>query len=471
MEYNIPKDVKLERMVLSQLMIDDKAHLDAMPVLKLSEMFFDINNRLIFEAIQDLSFKNKPIDFMTVGNRLTEMKKLENVGGISALVDLTNLSGSAAHIEEHCEILSKYWMKRRLIVKSDIIKQMAFQTDSKSIDILELDAKLNDEISEIIIEGGKFTTYPEALDQVEQRVEMLSNQKEDEFSGVPTGFRKLDRFTGGWQDSDLIIIAARPGMGKTAFILKGAVECGLRNIPVGFFSLEMSIQQLAARTVSINSNFPLQQLIRDGFTKDKYFKTLRERTDEMRKFPIYIDDTPSQDIRDIIAKARIWKRKHGIRILFLDYIQLAGDKSKGNNREQEISSISRNLKMLAKELNIPVIALSQLSRAVETRVDKRPRLSDLRESGAIEQDADVVTFLYRENYYNPDAELPYELTSIGANAEFSFAKYRSGSLETKGIYFDSNKVKYSDPEEHNDNNNWLDEPDNKIPAGNTDEAF
>ena len=239
-------------------------------------------------------------------------------------------------------------------------------------------------------------------------------------------------------------------MGKTALALKNVVECGLANIPCGFFSLEMSRMELSARTVAINSNFHLAQIIRDGFKKDKYFERFNHLKSEMKKFPIHIDDRPGLDIRDIINKARIWKRKHGIKILFVDYLQLVNDRTKGNNREQEMASVSRNLKGLAKELDLPVIALSQLSRAVETRGgSKRPKLSDIRESGAIEQDANIVAFIYREHYYDPDAELPDYLTSIGANAEFSFAKYRDGSLETKGLYFDANKVKYMDPEELN----------------------
>jgi replicative DNA helicase len=279
---------------------------------------------------------------------------------------------------------------------------------------------------------------------------MLSRADQVNLTGVATGFKVLDDFTGGWQPSDLIIIAARPGMGKTSFVLKTTLECGIRNIPCAFFSLEMSSNQLSARTIANNSNFHLSQLIRKGFEKPEYFNTLSSKIDKMKDFPIYIEDTPSMDIRDIVSKARIMKRKHDIKILIVDYIQLIVDKTKANNREQEISSITRNLKLIAKELNIPVIALSQLNRSVETRTDKHPKLSDLRESGAIEQDADIVTFLYRHEYYYPDSPLDDWLVNKGANAEFSFAKYREGSLETIGLQFDGNKVKYSDPQEHDE---------------------
>lgn len=465
MEDVFPRDIDLEKAVISALIIDNTAHLEAMPLLKDPAMFYETKHRLVFLAIQELSLNNQAIDISTISHSLKSMGKLEESGGLYNLTQLAALSGSAAHIENHCEILQQYWLKRKLIEKSNLVRSLAMNPEKNAGDVLEYDAKMNDEINEILYSNTGEITYASALSLVEQRVELISKQQEGEFDGEPTGFAKIDRFTGGWQPSDLVIIAARPGMGKTAFILKNIVELGLKNIPCGIFSLEMSTQQLAARTVAINSNFHLSQLIRDGFEKDEYFSTLMHRTNEMRKFPIHIDDRPSLDIRDIITKARIWKRKHNIKILFVDYIQLASDKSKGSHREQEISSISRNLKMLAKELNIPVIALSQLSRSVETRQDKHPKLSDLRESGAIEQDADIVGFLYREHYYNPDAELPMELTSIGANAEFNFAKYRSGSLETKGLYFDSNKVKYMDPEELNEK--WS---SNDLPKPEADEV-
>jgi replicative DNA helicase len=441
----MPAAQDIEAAVVGALLVDSRAALEAMPLLKSSDLFFNNKLRLIFEAITGLYDNNRAIDILTVSERLKQNKTLDAAGGDLELIQLTQKISSGAHIEYHARLLMQYWIKRRLIRKADLIKQQAFQADADALELLEVDARINDEIGELITRGSKEITYKEALAQVEKRVELISSQKEGEFTGIPTGFGNLDKFTGGWQPSDLVIIAARPGMGKTAFILKDVVECGLQNIPCGIFSLEMSATQLAARTVAINSNFHLSQLIRDGFKKDKYFVNLRSRTVEMGKYPIYIDDTPAQDIRDIITQARKWKRKHGIKILFVDYIQLVTDKTKANNREQEIASISRNLKKLAKELDLPVIALSQLSRQVETRMDKHPKLSDLRESGAIEQDADMVCFLYREHYYNPDAILPDWMQESGANAEFNIAKFRSGSLETRGLYFDANKVKYMDP--------------------------
>lgn len=462
----LPHDIALEENILGALLIDERGLMEAMPLLKSEDMFYKQSHRKIYEAISDLYSENEKIDLRTVSIQLKKNNTLEAAGGDYELMSLSQKISSSAHIETHCRYLHQYWLKRKLIEKCDIIRSKAFKDDQDCFDLLNEDAMLNDQLNDVLFSGTKQKTYSDALDDVVKRVELISNQEEGEFTGVPTGFAKIDRFTGGWQPSDLIIVAARPGMGKTAFVLKNAVECGLKQIPIGFFSLEMSIQQLAARTVSINSNFHLSQLMRDGFTKDKYFATLLSKKDEMSKYPIYIDDSPNLDIRDIVAKARIWKRKYDIQILVVDYIQLISDKTKGNNREQEIASISRNLKNIAKELNIPVIALSQLSRAVEQRVDKHPKLSDLRESGAIEQDADIVTFLYREHYYNPEAELPEELVSQGANAEFSFAKYRAGSLTTAGLYFDGNKVKYSDPEERQQQWNESD-----VPLGDPSVAF
>jgi replicative DNA helicase len=472
----MPAAINVEAAVLSAMIIDESGPLEAMPLLKASDMFYDPAHRMIFEAISALYNSNEAIDMLTIIDKLKSQNKLEAVGGEFALIQLAQIAGSAGHIDHHCRILMQQWLKRKLIFKANEILVKAFQEDSDSLDLLEYDARLNDELSELLYKGNKSMTYAEALAAVKKKVELLSSQDEGQFTGVETGFAKVNKFTGGWQESDLVILAARPAMGKTAFILKNAVACGLENIPVGFFSLEMSAVQLAARTVAINSDLHLSMIIKDGFKKPQYFTTLLEKEHEMAKFPLYIDDTPSQDIRDIIAKARIWKRKHGIKILFIDYLQLVTDRTKSNNREQEIASIARNLKMLAKELSVPVIALSQLSRQVEARVDKRPRLSDLRESGAIEQDADIVAFLYREHYYAPDAILPDWLSEAGGNAELSFAKHRQGALETKGLYFDANKVKYMDPAERDGNESdedWISENTTALPKldPDTDQPF
>jgi len=443
----MPYSKELEETVIGALLINSDAAIEVMPILKDSKIFFDPKMQKIFKAIVAIYNANDKIDMLTVDDKL---KSLKLDVPTYDLVLICNKTGSSAHLEYHCRLLLQYYIKRSIIKKSQRNIQLAMDESTDSLELLNTDAKGNDDINEIVFSGRKTKSYAESLQDNLQRVEMLSNSDQVNLTGVPTGFKIVDNFTGGWQPSDLIIIAARPGMGKTSFVLKTTLECGLRNIPCAFFSLEMSSNQLSARTIANNSNFHLSQLIRKGFEKPEYFNTLSSKIDTMKHFPIYIEDTPSMDIRDIVSKARIMKRKHDIKILIVDYIQLIVDKTKANNREQEISSITRNLKLIAKELNIPVIALSQLNRSVETRTDKHPKLSDLRESGAIEQDADIVTFLYRHEYYYPDSPLDDWLVNKGANAEFSFAKYREGSLKTIGLHFDGNKVKYSDPQEYDE---------------------
>lgn len=443
-----PHSEKLEETVLGSILIDFKCLDEVVQIFKFnSDVFYKTKNQHIYTAILNLYEEGVEIDLITVSQQLKKQKHLDKIGGDYYLVQLTQKLSSSAHIETHCRLMQQFYIKRQMIKKSDEIIKMAYDDSFDSIDLLEKDFRLTEKINDVVFSSKQTQTYADSLRDVAKRVELLSNQKENEFSGITTGFNVVNKFTGGWQDSDLIIIAGRPAMGKTALMLKNAVECGKQNIPAIIFSLEMSSTQLAARTIAINSNFHLSQLIRDGFEKEKYFNSLSSKLDKMKDFPLYIEDEAGMDIHDIISKARIYKRKHNIKIIFVDYLQLIRDRTKQNNREQEIASIARNLKLIAKELQIPVIALSQLSRAVETRTDKRPKLSDLRESGAIEQDADIVTFLYRHEYYHPDGDLDQWLIDKGANSEFSFAKYRQGSLSTIGLHFDQNKVRYEDPEE------------------------
>lgn len=446
---SIPKATDLEELVLAAMLIDSNSIDEAITLLKDPDMFYKTQHKYVYGAILSLYHKKEAIDLATISEELKRRGELDKAGGDYALIELTQKVSSSAHIEHHCRILMQYWIKRKLIHNSNLVISEAFDDKSDPLDLLNDAANMLDEIQEIIQSGRKNKTYSQALKDVVQRVELISNQEDHELTGVTSGINWINKFTGGWQPSDLVIVAARPGMGKTAFIMNNLVECGKLGIPAGVISLEMSIEQLTARTIAINSNFHLSQLIRDGFEKDSYFTTLQSTTHKMDKFPIYIDDRGSLDIQDIISTARIWKRKYGLKILFVDYIQLATDRTKGNNREQEIASISRNLKKIAKELQIPVIALSQLSRQVETRTDKRPKLSDLRESGAIEQDADAVTFLYRESYYNEEAERPFPESSHIHKTEFIFAKNRHGSLGFEDLYMDMNKVKFLDPETFN----------------------
>ena len=451
-----PSAIDLEEAIIGGMLIDKAAVYQVLMIIHDSDVFYRESNKLIFEAIRLLSNENKGVDLLTVTNELKREGNLEVVGDMYYLIGLTQKVASTAHIEEHCRIVMQYWVKRKVIEISNKQIADAYAETVDVFDLVDSAEKGLDAINEMLDTGKSTATFADALMQVVERVELLSNKTSTEVVGVTTGFTNVDHFTGGWQESDLVIVAARPGMGKTSLILKNLLEIALNNKAVGMFSLEMSVQQLAARLIAINSNFHLAQLIKKGFEHDRYFNTLNEVVGAMEKLNIYVDDSAGISIQQLQMKARMWKRKYNIQALFVDYIQLMSGDSKNGNREQEISTISRRLKQLAKELNIPVIALSQLSRSVETRGgDKRPRLSDLRESGAIEQDADTVCFIFRPEYY--DMQCDPELESLGANTELIFAKYRSGSLETKGLYWQGDKTKFMDPADrqdysHNDNN-------------------
>lgn len=444
-----PQSKDLEETVLGAMIIDYDVCNEVIEIIKISEAFYFEESRLIYEAIRKLVLDNKVVDLVTVSDQLTKLGNLEKVGGVYYLMSLSQKVASVAHVEYHARILLEKYIRRELIRLSALQQIDSYDETRDVFDVLEGVTKGIDHINDSINTGETVVTFPTAIDMVVKRIEMLSTLQGEKVSGVPTGFRKIDEFTGGWQNSDLIILGARPGMGKTSFVLKNVSEVARKGMSVGFMSLEMSIEQLAARIVAINTNFHLTQILKKGFEKDEYFITLQSSLPMMKDFPIYVDDRPGLTITQVMSKARTWKRKYDIKILFIDYLQLmSGNADSKMNREQEISTISRRLKHLAKELNIPVIALSQLSREVETRTDKRPRLSDLRESGSIEQDADIVMFLFRPEYYG--MPLSPELKDMNANSELIFAKYRQGSLETKGLYFIGDKAKFIDPTEYSD---------------------
>lgn len=446
--------IELEEAVIGAIMVDKYAIDEVMQIINRPEVFYKEAHQLIFQAYTFMFNNSIPIDLLTTSDTLKKQGNLETVGGDFYLINLTQKISSAANIEHHARIVLQQWVKRRFSYNAGKLIDLAYDETADIFNMIEINEKQLDEITDVISLGKTAVTFTDALDHVVKRVEVISNLEPGAVSGISTGFNTVDRFTGGWQNTDLIVIAARPGMGKTALILKNLLEVALKGQAVGMFSLEMSIQQLTTRLVAINSYFHLAQLFRDGFKDEKaeqYFINLLSVTSSMQGLPIYIDDNPSITIAELYLKARQWKRQHDIKILFVDYIQLmaGSDKSTGN-REQEISTISRKLKHLAKELKIPVVALSQLSRSVETRGgSKRPRLADLRESGAIEQDADIVAFIYRPEYYG--IELEPEHTEYNANSELIFSKYRQGSLSTVYLYFDANKTKFMDPEDNTGN--------------------
>ena len=430
-----PQSLELEEAVLGGMLIDKRGVDEVIDILS-EEVFYAPAHQKIYAAIDKLFKDAKAIDMLTVREQLLEDGTLKEIGGTDYLIGLTQKVSSSANIQEYARYIKGKYIKRRLIKMSNEVIEDAYNDEVVARNLLdEAEGKL------FSISQGNTRTSESAHDLVLQaikKIEELHNRKE-EFSGVPSGFTQIDELTAGWQSTDLIIVAARPAMGKTAFTLSMARNIAVDSkIPVAFFSLEMSSIQLITRLISSETGISSDKL-RTGKLTEADFERLTHKTQSLLEAPLYIDDTPSLSIFDLRAKARKMVSQHKVKIIFIDYLQLmtANTSGKGvGNREQEISTISRNLKALAKELDLPIIALSQLSRNVESRLGhKRPQLSDLRESGAIEQDADIVTFLYRPEYYKLDTWDDAEATSTANQAEFIVAKHRNGGLDNIRLQF------------------------------------
>ncbi|MEH6682819.1 MAG: replicative DNA helicase [Sediminicola sp.] len=436
-----PQAIDLEEVVLGAMMIDKKGVDEVIDILH-PDVFYKDAHRFIYEAIFKLFETSEPVDLLTVSSQLKKDGKLEVAGGDFYLIKLTQKVASSAHIEFHARIILQKYIQRSLIKISSEIIQEAYEDSTDVFNLLDAaEAKLYDVTQGNLKRSAE--TAQNLVIQAKKRIEEIANK--EGLSGVPSGFDKLDKLTSGWQPSDLIIVAARPGMGKTALTLSMARNMAVNsNIPVAFFSLEMSSVQLITRLISSETGLSSEKL-RTGKLEKHEWEQLNVKVKALETAPLFIDDTPSLSIFDLRAKARRLASQHGIRMIIIDYLQLmtAGGSQKGGNREQEISTISRNLKALAKELNCPVIALSQLSRAVETRGgSKRPILSDLRESGAIEQDADIVAFIYRPEYYKIDEWDDDERTPTAGQGEFIVAKHRNGGLENIRLKFVGNLGKF-----------------------------
>jgi len=430
-----PQAVDLEEVVLGAMMIDKKG-VDEVIDLLVPEVFYKESHQHIFDAIRTLFEEGEPVDLLTVSQKLKTQQKLEQAGGDFALVQLTQKVSSSAHIEYHARIILQKHIQRSLIKISSEIIEEAYDETTDVFDLLDnAESKLY-EVTQGNVKRSSESAQSLVI-QAKKKIEEMSNK--EGMSGVPTGFTKLDKLTSGWQPSDMIIIAARPGMGKTAMTLTMARNMAVDyDIPVAFFSLEMSSVQLITRLISSETGLSSEKL-RTGKLEKHEWEQLNVKVKNLEKAPLFIDDTPSLSIFDLRAKARRLASQHGIKMIMIDYLQLmtGGTSQKGGgNREQEISMISRNLKALAKELSVPVIALSQLSRAVETRGgSKRPLLSDLRESGAIEQDADIVSFIYRPEYYKMDEWDDDERSPTEGQGEFIVAKHRNGGLDNIRLKF------------------------------------
>lgn len=420
-----PRDTELEEIVLGALMLEKDAYMNVCDIL-VPDSFYDPVNKLIYEAIQTLGLSQRPIDMMTVVDQLRKDGTLEQIGGTVHIIELTRRMYSAANIEYHAKIIAQKYLARRLIHFAVEIEEQAYDEGNDVADLLqEAEAGLF-EISQTQLKREVTQIDPVINDALE---EIQKAQNSDTgISGLPTGYDDLDRMTSGWQNSDLIIIAGRPAMGKTALVLTMAKNMAIDfAIPIAVFSLEMPNVQLVKRLISNIAEIDANKLKSGRLNEEEQIR-LNDRIRMAYSAPLYLDETPSLSITEMRTKARRLVREKGVKAIIIDYLQLmtAGG-SKFGSREQEVSTISRSLKALAKELNIPIIALSQLNRGNEAREDKRPVLSDLRESGAIEQDADIVCFIHRPEYYTRSSE-DANGNDIRGLAELIIAKHRNGSV-------------------------------------------
>ncbi len=440
-----PQAIELEEAVLGAILLETNAIIEIIDVLK-PESFYNEKNKIIYQAALNLSRELKPIDILTVSEELKKLKKLEIVGGYYYISFLTSKVASTVHIEYHARIIQQKFIQRELIRISSLIQEKAYDESIDIDNLLDFSEKELFNITEgnIKKETAKINTI---LDEAIQLIEEASKRKEG-LNGVPSGFTELDRITSGWQNSDLIIIAARPSIGKTAFSLSMLRNIAISHkLSVAMFSLEMSSVQLVNRLIVSETELASEK-IKNGKLQAFEWEQLNMKIKTLEKADIFIDDTPSMSIFELRAKCRRLKARNDIKIILIDYLQLmnAGTDNRFGNREQEVSIISRSLKALAKELNIPVIALSQLNRSVETRSgDKRPQLSDLRESGSIEQDSDMVLFIHRPEKYGLTED--EDGNSTKGLAEIIIAKHRNGAVGTVNLKFTDHLAKFTDFED------------------------
>jgi replicative DNA helicase len=427
-----PQAVEIEEQILGAMLLDHEAISKALEVLD-ADAFHSDRNRKVFQALVALFERSEPADSITISEELRRRGQLDVIGGQAYLVDLTMKVATAANVEYHARIVLEKAIMRRLISESTSIATRAYAQVDDAFDLLDEAEQAIFKISDWRLKRT-FVSMDRALHDTLEMLESIHGKHEG-VTGVPTGFRDLDTLTGGWQNSDLIIVAGRPSSGKTAFALSLACNAALhRNKPtaVGIFSLEMSVQQLIMRLLCAEARVDAHA-VRTGRLPDEDWRRLSLGAGRLAKAQLFIDDTASLGILELRAKARRLKAEYNVGMIIVDYLQLMQGPKGAENREKEISAISRSLKALAKELSVPVIALSQLSRAVEGRTDKRPILSDLRESGAIEQDADVVLFVHRpEMFMDPKSEKGAEAQG---KAEIIIGKQRNGPIDDVNLAF------------------------------------
>lgn len=440
-----PQAVELEQAVLGALMIEKDAYFQVSEILR-PESFYDKRHQTIFNAIRRLNLEERPVDILTVTEQLRSTNELEEVGGPYYITQLSGMVASSAHIEYHARIIAQKATARELITYTSFIQTKAFDATQ---DVDELMQEAEGKLFELSQTNMK-KDYTQIDPVIRDAYEMLQKAaaRTDGMSGIPSGFYSLDKITSGWQNSDLVILAARPAMGKTAFALSMAKNMAVdQKIPVALFSLEMSNVQLVNRLI-VNVCEIKGETLKSGQLKPYEWSQLDFRIKQLVGAPLYVDDTPSLSVFELRTKARRLVREHGVKVLMIDYLQLmnASGMSFGS-RQEEVSTISRSLKGLAKELNIPILALSQLNRGVENREgsDKRPQLSDLRESGAIEQDADMVLFIHRPEYYKIYQD--ESGNDLRGKAEIIIAKHRNGAVGNVLLTFRGEFARFQNPED------------------------
>jgi replicative DNA helicase len=438
-----PQAPEVEEAVLGALMLERDAYITVAAILK-AESFYKEEHQKIFKVIQHLVANEKPVDLLMVTQELKNREELDEVGGPVYITQLTSRVASAAHIEFHARIIAQKFIQRELIRIATEIQVKSYDDSMELDDLIDYAEASLFKVTEGNISKESQAIKPllrEAIERIEENA-----KKPDGLSGIASGFTKLDKITSGWQNTDLMIIASRPAMGKTAFALTMARNMAvLKNVPVAVFSLEMSSLQLVNRLIAAETELGSEK-IKSGKLEDWEWELFNRRIKTLENAPLFIDDTPALSVFEFRAKCRRLKMQHNIGIVIVDYLQLmtAGGDLKGN-REQEVSTISRNLKAIAKEINVPIIALSQLNRSVESREGKRPQLSDLRESGAIEQDADMVMFIHRPEYYGMTQDA--DGNSLIGVAEIIIAKHRNGSVGDVQLSFKGSLAKFCDIEE------------------------
>ncbi len=428
----LPQSLEAEQAVLAAMFNDKDAILEAIPLLKETD-FYRRDHGVLFATMRSMNEQGVPVDLVTITAQLDKDGNLEKAGGITYIAQIANSIGSAANITHYANIVKEKAVLRDLITISGNIANRSYDDAEDTEKILDDAERMVLEISQKRARSG-LTPVSEVIDNTLTTLEILSQKKEG-LTGVTSGFIDLDKMTSGWQKSDFIILAARPAMGKTALALNMAQNAAMATKePVAIFSLEMSKEQLVNRMISSLAEID-QQTLRNGRIYGEDWIRLVNAIAPLAEAPVYIDDTPAISVREVRAKARRLKAEHGLAMIFIDYLQLMGSTGRIESRQQEVSQISRSLKALARELDVPIIALSQLSRSVEQGTEKKPSLSHLRESGSLEQDADIVMFIYRDEYYNEDSDKK-------GQAEIIIAKHRNGATGSVDLSFRKEFTKF-----------------------------